>query len=102
MLAIVTGLIEEPVFFGSQLVQSGEYFFNPSEFHNLNGPLANWTSLLNTSNNDLNQVCTNDIARYFERAKEVYSGQLLTGDFVPFFQYVLDVDKSKTFAIASS
>ena len=93
--------IEEPVFFGSQLVSGGEYIFNPSEFKNVNGPLPDWTSLLNSTGQDLNQVCVNDVARYFERAKEVYSGDLLASDFVPFFMYVFDTDKSKTYAIGS-
>ena len=80
---------EEPVFFGSELVAAGETIFNPSEFFNVNGSLPDWVSALTTTAADLHDICTKDIAQYFEAPKEIYTGAYIsnTGFIAPHIQW---------------
>ena len=94
--------IEKPVYFGSQLVESGEYIYNPSEFYNINGPLNLWNSALTTTAGNVHAICTSDIAKYYEQSREIYSGDLINSQFIPFYCQVYDSDRSKFFLQASA
>jgi len=66
--------VEDPVLFGSQLVFTGESYFNPAELYNVNGPLPDWVSGLTTTAADLHTVCVVDQLRYFNKPRRIWSG----------------------------
>ena len=68
--------IESEINFGSQLVQTGEYYYNPAEFYNVNGGLPTWTSTHTTTPAGIHEVAVSDQARYFAVTREIFSGAI--------------------------
>ena len=95
-------IIEDPVYFGSQLVNAGEIVFNPSEFKNVNGALPDWVTLDITTGKAIHELAVTDIARYRFSAVEVFSGDILvTGSYIPYYKTFVNTDNSRQYAQVS-
>lgn len=93
----------EPVNFGSQLVLTNVYYYNPSEFYNVNGPLSDWKSTLTTAAKELHELCVYDQAQYFDEPREIHAGALYSHDatVLPMLAHVYDGQRLKYFMIVS-
>lgn len=93
----------DAVNFGSQVVFTSVYYYNPAELYNVNGPLPNWRSDLTSTSLELHELCVIDQAKYFNAPKEIHTGSLYSNDgtVLPFYACAYDGERLKNFMILS-
>lgn len=86
---------ESAAVFGSQLVFSNVYLYNPAEFYNVNGGLPDWVADGYTTAKELHELCVTQQAAYFNDPREIQQGSLFSvnGTTLPFYSYVYHADR---------
>jgi hypothetical protein len=94
---------EDAATFGSQLVFSNVYLYNPAEFYNVNGGLPDWVSDGYTTAQELHELCVQQIAQYMNDPREIQSGAVFSqnGSGLPFYSYVFHSDRLTWYMLVS-
>ena len=96
--------IEDPVIYGSQLVFTNDYYFNPAELYNVNGSLPDWKSTLTPTAAGVHSICVQDQLQYFSKPRRIWSGTVygpLNQGMMEFHQWFFDYTHLKGFMLVS-